>query len=637
MKKYKLVIISLLLLIFMVGAVSAADENVTDDNLEISDEISVDEEAVASSDVEDEVLSDSEIPAIIVEDDYLELDEIKLVYGDEKDFTVQFLLDEDTPISDMGVEFHIYSEDNDEWFMKETTTDSEGYASFLINFPIGHYTIYSYALEEFSECEMYVPISVFDPEIPGYMSLQYDQYTYGEEFAVLEYGQSISYSVRLLDAAQNPVSNAIIEYSVYNMSSNVTTNNNGRASITLDNLPVGVHNLTVTYPELGLTCNETIYVLAERIPSIIAENMTVVGGTGIEYVVKYTDRLGNPIPNLLVQLTYNYGKPGSYRLGIGNTDENGIFVYSFDLSPGVHPIGTTNSKTNELVKYTLIVLENSSISSENATFDCGSDENNFVMSFTNIDGTPLVNGTVDIIIDDNENAHYVLTTDENGTVSLNLANLPGGNHTITIINLATGEKTSTVINFIKAESSISTSAVATVYNGGKYVVFTLKNSKGAVLSGKDVSVVLNGKTITGVTDSNGQFKVSTDGLVPKSYTASMTFAGDDYLMQSSATVNVVVKKATPKMTAKKATFKAKKKTKKYSIVLKDNKNKAMSKVKVTLKVKGKTYKATTNTKGKATFKITKLTKKGKYTAKVKFAGNKNYNAVTKKVKITVKK
>ena len=97
----------------------------------------------------------------------------------------------------------------------------------------------------------------------------------------------------------------------------------------------------------------------------------------------------------------------------------------------------------------------------------------------------------------------------------------------------------------------------------------------------------------------------------------------------------VTKKAT-KITAKKATFKAKKKTKKYTIVLKSGK-KAVKKVKVTLKVGKKTYKATTNSKGKATFKITKLNKKGKYTAVIKFKGNKNFKATTKKVKITVKK
>ena len=70
--------------------------------------------------------------------------------------------------------------------------------------------------------------------------------------------------------------------------------------------------------------------------------------------------------------------------------------------------------------------------------------------------------------------------------------------------------------------------------------------------------------------------------------------------------------------------------------VKDNVGKAMNKVQITLKVKGKTYKATTNAKGKATFKIKKLTKKGTYKAIVTFKGNGNYNKITKTVKIKVK-
>ena len=63
---------------------------------------------------------------------------------------------------------------------------------------------------------------------------------------------------------------------------------------------------------------------------------------------------------------------------------------------------------------------------------------------------------------------------------------------------------------------------------------------------------------------------------------------------------------------------------------------ALKKVKLSLKVKGKTYYATTNKYGKATFKITKLTKKRKYTATLKFKGSKYYKAKTVKPKITIK-
>ena len=61
------------------------------------------------------------------------------------------------------------------------------------------------------------------------------------------------------------------------------------------------------------------------------------------------------------------------------------------------------------------------------------------------------------------------------------------------------------------------------------------------------------------------------------------------------------------------------------------------KVKVAIKVNKKTYYAYTNAKGQAAFKITKLTKKGKYTATVSSIANKCYNkAKSVNVKITVK-
>ena len=87
----------------------------------------------------------------------------------------------------------------------------------------------------------------------------------------------------------------------------------------------------------------------------------------------------------------------------------------------------------------------------------------------------------------------------------------------------------------------------------------------------------------------------------------------------------------------KKTFKIKDKTKKYVVTLKTSKNKAYASQKLTIKVNGKTYSAKTNSKGQATFKLTKLTKKGTFKATVKFAGNKYYNSKTvKNVKITVK-
>ena len=95
-------------------------------------------------------------------------------------------------------------------------------------------------------------------------------------------------------------------------------------------------------------------------------------------------------------------------------------------------------------------------------------------------------------------------------------------------------------------------------------------------------------------------------------------------------------KVTPILAAKKTTFKVKTKNKKYSITLKTNTKKPIKNVKIYLKIKGKTYTVKTNKKGTATFKITNLKKKGTYKAKIIFHGNKDYNKISRIVKIKCK-
>ena len=164
---------------------------------------------------------------------------------------------------------------------------------------------------------------------------------------------------------------------------------------------------------------------------------------------------------------------------------------------------------------------------------------------------------------------------------------------------------------------------------------TLKDSNGVGLYNKEVLIFFNDNFIKAYTDSNG---VATLTFIENAATTkyvSAAFLGEGNMYSGSydsATIKVN-KKATT-LTAKKATLKAKK-AKKIKVTLKTGKTLLKGK-KVSITVKGKTFKATTNSKGVATIKV-KVAKKGKYTATVKFAGDGAYNAVTKKIKLTVKK
>ena len=112
--------------------------------------------------------------------------------------------------------------------------------------------------------------------------------------------------------------------------------------------------------------------------------------------------------------------------------------------------------------------------------------------------------------------------------------------------------------------------VSATYNVAKSLVITLKDANGKALVGKYVSVKVGTISKNIQTDKNGQVSVNVASLVPKSYTATISFAGDDDYNKASTTANVVVAKATPKLTTKKLTTKVKVKTKKVTATLKDN-------------------------------------------------------------------
>ncbi|WP_292792126.1 Ig-like domain-containing protein [Methanobrevibacter sp.] len=162
------------------------------------------------------------------------------------------------------------------------------------------------------------------------------------------------------------------------------------------------------------------------------------------------------------------------------------------------------------------------------------------------------------------------------------------------------------------------------------------------MSGKKVTFTLNGKNIgTATTNAKGVASIKLTAKILKAAKAGkrnlvIKFAGDDNYNAVSKTVKITVNKEKTKIVAKKKTFKRSLKVKKYAITLKNSKGKAVKKVQVTLKIKGKTFKAKTNARGKAIFKIKKLTKKGTYKAKINFKTTPLYLKSAKTVKIKLR-
>jgi len=245
-----------------------------------------------------------------------------------------------------------------------------------------------------------------------------------------------------------------------------------------------------------------------------------------------------------------------------------------------------------------------------------------------------VNGTVTLLVNGVINTTFTVI---NGRANVTIVGVSDKNH-YSVYYPGNGlylNSTENISLNVILPTSITAADVVCVYNDDANIIATLKDAYGNPVKNVTVTVNFNGvKNFT--TDANGQIKVSTLNVAPNKYNATITFDGTSKYDKSTATVKVTINKANPVLTAKNKKFKRKVKTKKYSVTLKTNKNAPLAGAKLTLKVKKKTFKATTNAKGTATFKIKKITKKGKYKSTVTFAGDAYYNSVSKKVKITVK-
>lgn len=183
-------------------------------------------------------------------------------------------------------------------------------------------------------------------------------------------------------------------------------------------------------------------------------------------------------------------------------------------------------------------------------------------------------------------------------------------------------------------SRLSSNNVNVAYKTNKYLVVKLTDSKGNPIKKAKITIGISDDVMTLYTDTGGKVKMSTKYLLPNTYNAIINYPGSSKIFRSTIVSKIVIKKMTAKISANKKTF-AVKAAKKYSLSLKDYNNKPLKNKKVSVTVDGKTYSAKTNSNGKATLTLSKLTKKGTYSAKVKLT-DKIYKASVKTVKIYVK-
>ena len=297
------------------------------------------------------------------------------------------------------------------------------------------------------------------------------------------------------------------------------------------------------------------------------------------------------------------------------------------------------------------VIENKTLMSITIT-EVNGDGNVSGILATAVDGIPIpddeitysFDGLTSTVKTDNE-GKFVIPAG-NGKVEISYAGdsyLSACNATIALTDVVDPVKVESRFNITGGSITLKGYAIdKKAGEKGMTYATELLDINGNPISNVTIQFAINDKIHSRVTYENGSFApYELNMLRAGRYTLAFSFGGDDQYNSTFAVVCIDLDKKPIKIKASAKTYKASAKTKKYTVTLStiagssaDGKAHLRTGLKVTMQIKGKTYTGKTNSKGQVSFNI-KITKKGKYTAKISYAGDQTYNSASKSVKITI--
>ena len=232
---------------------------------------------------------------------------------------------------------------------------------------------------------------------------------------------------------------------------------------------------------------------------------------------------------------------------------------------------------------------------------------------------------------------YSALSDKNGKVVFNLNSLLPGNHIANLkfagdtTHIASSNTSSVVV--AKVQTSIITQDVQFTY-GSAILNATIQDYKGNSLANKNITLNVEGRIYSAISNSKGIVSFDLKGLEVDNYNALFTFEGTNIYVNSSASATIVVKRESTVITVNNVSSNYGETV--VTAYIYDANRKALSGKKLVLSIDGATYEATSDANGKVSFNLSKLIP-NKYTGTISFDGDKGYNKSRASVSVTVNK
>ncbi len=404
----------------------------------------------------------------------------------------------------------------------------------------------------------------------------------------------------LVKDGNTPVANANVTVSIIGKEYDVTTDENGIATLPI-NLYMGEYPVSASYVDeitgAIISANANVTVL----PVIVEnENLVKYYKNGSQYSVKVLDGQGNPVAN--TNVTFNIiGK--IYTLP---TDENGVATLPINLYSGNYTVTAMYNgfMVSNNITVLPIIVENENLVKY---YKNGSQ---YSVKVLDGQGNPVANTNVTFNI---IGKIYTLPTDENGVATLPI-NLYSGNYTVTAMyNGFMVSNNITVLPIIVENENL----VKYYKNGSQYSVKVL-DGQGNPVANTNVTFNIIGKIYTLPTDENGVATLPIN-LNPGKYTVTTMYNG--FMVSNTITVlsTISINDTTLKGNI----------GENLTAIIYDEQGNPLPYVDVTFNIAGHIYTITTNKNGTAKLSIDDF-KAGKYIATV------TYNGLSESATLTVK-
>ena len=280
----------------------------------------------------------------------------------------------------------------------------------------------------------------------------------------------------------------------------------GKAVVDISDLPVGEHNVKVTYPGDDKYAPKTVETTINKTSDLIITAPDVVKYySGPErFIIYFKDSDGNNVDGLTVKITIN-------GVTYERTSKDGQASLGLNLNSGNYTVKVEFAGTGEYKPETLNAnVEILPTIYGNDVLKVFRNGTQYYALFLDGEGKPLVNTDVSFNI---HGVFYTRTTNASGWAKLNI-NLEKGKYILTAMNPVTGDKRSNNVTvFTLIESSDFTKYFR---NDSQFVIRVRASDGNWAKAGEAVTFNIHGVFYTRYTNETGHIKLNIN-LEPGEY------------------------------------------------------------------------------------------------------------------------